>query len=79
MLDGRHVLAPGNGRSSEQRQVNRNIQVPGERAKAGDMIGMFMGDDDVVVVVEDCVDFGSGGMAASEDITEEGEEARWKM
>lgn len=39
---------------------------------------LFMGDDEVVVV-EDCVDFGRGGMAASEDMTEEGEEARWNM
>lgn len=38
---------------------------------------LFMGDDEVVVV--DCVDFGSCGMVASEDRTEEGEEGRWKM
>jgi hypothetical protein len=41
------------------------------------VLPLFMGDAEVTV--EDCVDFGSGGMAASEDITEEGEEGRWKM
>ena len=52
------VLAPGNGRSREAGDINRCVQVPGERNQSADVIGVLVGDQNRVHGLARLVDSG---------------------
>lgn len=44
----RRELGPGDGRRCEARDVDRDTELAGDGAKSGDVIGMFVGDENCV-------------------------------